>query len=53
MHTQHEFSIRSASKPFVFALMSKSIGSEEARGRIGVNATGLPCTSAMAVEVMR
>ena len=49
----HELSIQSVSKPSVFALVCEAIGSQEARGRIGVNATGLPCTSAMAVEVRR
>lgn len=49
----HEFSRQSVSKPFIFALVCEAIGSEEARGRMGVNATGRPCTSAMAVEVTR
>jgi glutaminase len=49
--SEHEFSIQSVSKPFVFALVCEAIGSEEARGKIGVNATGLPFNSVMAVEL--
>ncbi|MFO0875687.1 MAG: glutaminase A [Phycisphaerales bacterium] len=47
----HEFSIQSVSKPFVFALVCQAIGHEEARRRIGVNATGLPFNSVMAIEL--
>lgn len=47
----HEFSIQSISKPFVFALVCEAIGTEVARGKIGVNATGLPFNSVMAVEL--
>src|SRR5512135_2269992 len=47
----HEFSIQSVSKPFVFALVCQAVGSEEARRKIGVNATGLPFNSVMAVEL--
>ena len=32
----------SVSKPFVFALVCETIGPEEARERLGANATGLP-----------
>ncbi|MDG4597624.1 MAG: glutaminase A [Candidatus Contendobacter sp.] len=49
--TAHEFSIQSISKPFVFALVCQAVGSEEARRKIGVNATGLPFNSVMAVEL--
>ncbi len=49
--TAHEFSIQSVSKPFVFALVSQAVGCEEARRKIGVNATGLPFNSVMAVEL--
>lgn len=49
----HEFSIQSISKPFVFALVCQSIGSEPAREKLGVNATGLPFNSVMAVELNR
>jgi glutaminase len=47
----HEFSIQSISKPFVFALICEAIGAEPARERIGVNATGLPFNSVMAIEL--
>jgi glutaminase len=49
--TGHEFSIQSISKPFVFALVCQAIGAEPAREKIGVNATGLPFNSVMAVEL--
>lgn len=45
------FSIQSVSKPFVFALVCDTIGYEEARLRLGVNATGFPFNSLMAVEL--
>ncbi len=45
------FSIQSVSKPFVFALVCEAVGAEEARTRLGVNATGLPFNSVMAVEL--
>ncbi len=48
---EHEFSIQSISKPFVFALICQAIGAEPAREKIGVNATGLPFNSVMAVEL--
>jgi len=47
---EHEFSIMSVSKPFVFALVCGTIGVEEARDRLGVNSTGLPFDSLCAVE---
>jgi glutaminase len=47
----HEFSIQSISKPFVFALICEAIGAEPAREKIGVNATGLPFNSVMAIEL--
>jgi len=50
---EHEFSIQSVSKPFVFALVCQAIGFEAARKKIGVNATGLPFNSVMAVELNR
>jgi glutaminase len=46
----HEFTIMSVSKPFVFALVCQSLGPEEARQRLGVNSTGLPFNSLVAVE---
>src|SRR6187200_1366307 len=45
------FSIQSVSKPFVFALVCEAVGYEEARRRLGVNSTGLPFDSLMAVEL--
>jgi glutaminase len=49
--TSTEFSIQSVSKPFVFALVLQALGAEEARERLGVNATGLPFNSVMAIEL--
>lgn len=49
--TGYEFSIQSVSKPFVFALVCQEIGAEEARRKLGVNSTGLPFNSVMAVEL--
>ncbi len=46
-----EFSIQSVSKPFVFALACQSVGIEETRRKIGVNSTGLPFNSVMAIEL--
>ena len=46
-----EFSIQSVSKPFVFALIRHALGGEEARAKLGVNATGLPFDSVMAMEL--
>jgi glutaminase len=47
----HGFSIQSISKAFVFALVCDALGPAEAEARIGVNATGLPFNSVMAVEL--
>jgi len=49
--TDYEFSIQSVSKPFVFAMICQAIGEEEARKKLGVNATGLPFNSVIAVEL--
>jgi glutaminase len=46
----HEFSIMSVSKPFVFALVCQLLGAEEVREQLGVNATGLAFNSLAAVE---
>jgi glutaminase len=46
----HEFSIMSVSKPFVFALVCQEIGPEQAREKLGANATGMPFNSLAAVE---
>jgi glutaminase len=44
------FTIMSCAKPFVFALVCQARGLDDARSRIGVNATGLPFNSLAAVE---
>ena len=48
--TDYEFSIQSVSKPFVFALVCQAIGEDEARQKLGVNNTGLPFNSVIAIE---
>jgi glutaminase len=40
-NADYEFTIMSVSKPFVFALVCQELGVEDARRKIGVNATGL------------
>ena len=45
------FSIQSISKPFVFALVCQALGGGRARRSVGVNATGLPFNSVMAIEL--
>ena len=47
----HQFSIQSVSKPFVFALVCDAIGHDQARRKLGVNSTGLPFNSVMAIEL--
>ena len=47
----HPFTIQSISKAFVFALVLDALGADEARRRLGVNSTGLPFNSVMAVEL--
>jgi glutaminase len=47
---EHEFSIMSVSKPFVFALVCQALGAEQAREKLGANATGLPFNSLAAIE---
>ena len=46
----HEFSVMSVSKPFVFALVCERLGAAQLRERIGANSTGLPFNSLAAVE---
>ena len=46
-----EFSIQSISKPFVFALACEALGQDVVRRRVGVNNTGLPFNSVMAIEL--
>jgi glutaminase len=48
--TDHEFSIMSVSKPFVFALVCQEMGPEAAREKLGANATGMPFNSLGAIE---
>jgi glutaminase len=48
--TGHEFAIMSVAKPFVFALVCEAVGDEQARQKLGVNATGLPFNSLASVE---
>jgi len=45
------FSIQSVSKPFVFALVCDAIGPVRSAELLGVDATGLPFNSIMAVEL--
>ncbi|MCC6628578.1 MAG: glutaminase A [Chloroflexi bacterium] len=47
----HPFTIMSVSKPFVFALVCQALGADVTRAALGVNATGLPFNSIMAVEL--
>ena len=47
----YEFTIMSVSKPFTFGLVCEAIGATEARAKLGVNATGLPFNSIMAIEL--
>lgn len=48
---QVPFTIMSVSKPFVFALVAQAIGKEQARAKLGVNSTGMPFNSVMAIEM--
>ena len=47
----HEISIQSISKAFVFALVCDAIGHDEVWRTVGVNNTGLPFNSVMALEL--
>ena len=49
-NAEHEFSIMSVSKPFVFALICELMGPESARNKLGVNSTGFPFNSVAGVE---
>jgi glutaminase len=46
----HEFTIMSVSKPFVFALVCEALGHEQVREKVGVNATGLAFNSLEGIE---
>jgi glutaminase len=45
-----QFTVQSISKPFVFALICQHVGHDRLRDLIGVNATGKPFNSAIAVD---
>jgi glutaminase len=47
---EYEFTIMSVSKPFIFALVCQEIGVEEARQKLGVNATGMAFNSLAGIE---
>jgi len=49
--SRHAFSIQSVSKAFVFALVCDAIGPEAVLDAVGVNNTGLPFNSVMALEL--
>ncbi|CEA07989.1 Glutaminase 1 [Arthrobacter saudimassiliensis] len=49
--TAHTFTIQSISKAFVFALACRELGHEPVRNTVGVNNTGLPFDSVMALEL--
>ncbi len=48
--TEHEFSMMSVSKPFLFALICELVGAEEARAKLGANATGFAFNSIAGIE---
>jgi glutaminase len=48
--SDHEFTIMSVSKPFVFALVCEALGHEQVREKIGVNATGRAFNSLEGIE---
>jgi glutaminase len=48
--SRQPLTIQSLSKPFVFALVCQAIGEDAAREKLGVNSTGLPFNSVLAVE---
>jgi glutaminase len=47
----YPFTIMSVAKPFVFALACQTLGAEQVRAQVGVNSTGLPFNSVMALEL--
>jgi glutaminase len=47
----HPFTIMSVAKPFVLALVCEAIGLEAVKAKIGVDSTGLPFDSIMAIEL--
>jgi glutaminase len=47
---EHEFTIMSVSKPFLFALVCEMVGVQAVREKVGVNATGLAFNSLEGIE---
>ncbi len=47
---EHEFSVMSVSKPFVFALVCQAVGAAQAREKLGANATGYAFNSVAGIE---
>jgi glutaminase len=47
---EHEFTIMSVSKPFLFALVCEATGVQAVREKVGVNATGLAFNSLEGIE---
>jgi glutaminase len=47
---EHEFSIMSVSKPFLFALICEQIGPKQAHAKLGANSTGYPFNSLAGIE---
>jgi glutaminase len=47
---EHEFSIMSVSKPFVFSLVCQVVGAQQAREKLGANATGYAFNSGAGIE---
>ncbi len=48
--TDVPFTIMSVAKPFTWALVCDALGPDEARARVGANATGLPFNATEAIE---
>ena len=47
---EHEFTIMSVSKPFLFALVCEAVGVQAVREKVGVNVTGLAFNSLEGIE---
>jgi glutaminase len=48
---EHPFAIMSVALPFVFALVCQALGADQVREMIGVNSTGRPFDSVLALEL--
>ena len=46
----YPFTIMSVSKPFLFALVCQELGPEQSHQKLGMNSTGLPFNSILAIE---